>query len=136
MSLKHMLRVSLERVRVAFVAMTIVQFGLAGPLAVPLQAQNADSKTTSPIKHVIVIIGENRTFDHIFATYQPKSGQTVDNLLSKGIIDVNGRPGPNYSLAEQYSAKDTHVQKFQISPMNKSIYKTLPPPLTGGPKDA
>ena len=27
--------------------------------------------TTSPIKHVIVIIGENRSFDHVFATYEP-----------------------------------------------------------------
>src|SRR5215472_8790836 len=136
MSLKHERRVSSKRLGAAFVAMTLVQFSLAGPLAAPLQAQSADAKTTSPIKHVIVIIGENRTFDHIFATYQPKSGQTVDNLLSKGIIDVNGKPGPNYSLSEQYSARDTHAQKFQISPMNKSIYKTLPPPLTGGPKDA
>jgi len=25
--------------------------------------------TATPIKHVIIIIGENRTFDHIFATY-------------------------------------------------------------------
>ena len=31
-----------------------------------------DSETTTPIKHVIVIIGENRTFDHIFATYVPQ----------------------------------------------------------------
>ena len=25
-------------------------------------------KTATPIKHVIVLIGENRTFDHLFAT--------------------------------------------------------------------
>ena len=35
-----------------------------------------------------MIIGENRTFDHVFATYQPPVGQTVDNLLSKGIINA------------------------------------------------
>ena len=29
-------------------------------------------KTATPIKHVIVLIGENRTFDHLFATYTPK----------------------------------------------------------------
>ena len=28
--------------------------------------------TASPIKHVIIIVGENRSFDHIFATNQPK----------------------------------------------------------------
>ena len=38
--------------------------------------------TASPIKHVIVIIGENRSFDHVFATYQPTYGDTVSNLLS------------------------------------------------------
>jgi phospholipase C len=138
MSLKRLLRVSLKRLRLAFTAITILQFGLAGPLAAPLQAQSGsgDAQTTSPIKHVIVIIGENRTFDHIFATYQPKSGQTVNNLLSEGIIDQQGNPGPNYSQAEQYTAKDHHGEKYQASPMGKSVYKTLPPPLTGGPKDA
>src|SRR5215472_17256481 len=119
MSLKHERRVSSKRLGAAFVAMTLVQFSLAGPLAAPLQAQSADAKTTSPIKHVIVIIGENRTFDHVFATYQPKSGQTVDNLLSKEIINPDGDPGPNYSMAEQFAAKDTHGERYQVSPMNK-----------------
>ncbi len=47
--------------------------------------------TTTPIQHVIVIVGENRSFDHVFATYIPKNGQTINNLLSEGIItlDVN-----------------------------------------------
>ena len=35
--------------------------------------QTGDNDTTTPIKHVIVIIGENRSFDHVFATYQPKA---------------------------------------------------------------
>ena len=30
-------------------------------------------KTASPIKHVIIIVGENCSFDHLFATYEPKS---------------------------------------------------------------
>jgi phospholipase C len=46
---------------------------------------------TSPIKHVIVIIGENRSFDHVFATYRAQARRVVWNLLSKGI--VNGRDG-------------------------------------------
>ena len=44
-----------------------------------------DKKTQTPIKHVIVIIGENRSFDHVFATYVPPPGQTVNNLLSEEI---------------------------------------------------
>ena len=44
----------------------------------PMSAQTVPaavvrSSTKTPIKHVIVIIGENRTFDHIFATYKPQS---------------------------------------------------------------
>jgi phospholipase C len=89
--------------------------------------------TRTPIKHVIVIIGENRTFDHVFATYKPKNGQTVDNLLSKGIITKDGLPGPNYSLATQFSAQDTHADKDENSPQDKSFYPTLPTPLAGGP---
>ncbi|MDA3877135.1 MAG: hypothetical protein PF483_08600, partial [Halothiobacillus sp.] len=41
-------------------------------------------QTRTPIKHVIVIIGENHTFDNLFGAYQPHHGQTIDNLLSEG----------------------------------------------------
>jgi phospholipase C len=77
-------------------------------------------RTASPIKHVIVIMGENRTFDHLFATYQPRNGQTVANLLSKGIINIDGSPGPNYSLAMQNYA--TVAGTFSISPGSKVPY--------------
>jgi len=88
--------------------------------------------TTSPIKHVIVIIGENRSFDHVFATYQPTNGQTVSNLLSKGIITANGGPGPNYALSAQYSAVDTTT--YQISPAEKKAYAHVPAVIAGGPQ--
>src|SRR5689334_10661227 len=50
--------------------------------------ENAASQaaTATPIKHVIVLIGENRTFDHLFATYAPRGKEFVSNLLSKGIV--------------------------------------------------
>ena len=68
-----------------------------------------EQRSASPIKHVIVIIGENRSFDHVFATYVPKRpGETVDNLLSKGIIKLdtnkNAIPGPNFEKAHQVAA--------------------------------
>ena len=40
----------------------------AGPLATP-PAYAADAKTATPIKHIVVIFGENRSFDHYFGTY-------------------------------------------------------------------
>ena len=81
-----------------------------------------DGKTDSPIKHVIIIMGENRTFDHIFATYEPRAGEHVDNLLSKGIITKDGTPGPNYAKATQFSAEDTNF--YSIHPGNKTAYGT------------
>ncbi len=76
-------------------------------IAAYAQDNDATPHTRTPIKHVIVIIGENRTFDHIYATYKPKRGEKVDNLLSKGIINADGTPGPNYALATQFSAVDS-----------------------------
>ena len=103
---------------------------LAGPeLSV---AQTALTTTKTPIQHVIVIIGENRTFDHVFATYQPKAGETVNNLLSEGIVKADGTPGPSFSLAAQSSATDTSTDGFQINPSGNTPYSTLPPALAGG----
>src|SRR5260370_31679241 len=49
-------------------------------------------KTATPIKHVIVVIAENRSFDHIFRVYKPPNGQRIDNLLSPGIVKEDGTP--------------------------------------------
>src|ERR1700760_734755 len=65
------------------------------------RAQQASNQPRTPIEHVIMIIGENRTFDHVFATYTPQAGQTVNNLLSEGIVNADGTPGPNWSKATQ-----------------------------------
>jgi phospholipase C len=97
------------------------------------QDSNPDLRTQTPIKHVIVIIGENRSFDNVFATYQPRHGEKVLNLLSEGIVTADGSPGRNYSRAEQYQAVDTSGDGWQNSPQGKSLYAKLPPPLAGGP---
>ncbi len=115
-------------------AMLVALQVLAG-MPVSAYAAAAPAATT-PIQHVIVIIGENRTFDHVYGTYTPKAGETVSNLLSKGIVKANGKPGPNYSLSAQYSALDgtaAGISTYSNSPQYKSIYGTLPPALAGGP---
>ncbi len=89
----------------------------------------ASSPTTaSPIKHVVVIIGENHSFDNVFATYKPPAGQTVDNLLSEGIVTARGGLGPHASLARQEQASDT--KKYQLDPADTSPFTTLPQPNT------
>ncbi len=70
-------------------------------------------KTATPIKHVILIIGENRTFDNIYATYVPKHG-TVSNLLSKGIIHSDGSPGVNADLAQQFQLQTINPASYFI----------------------
>ena len=84
------------------------------------KASSRDNDTSSPIKHVIVIIGENRTFDHVFATYVPQKGESVMNLLSEGIINADGTPGPNFSKAEQKAAFDQTPDAFLLSPSKAS----------------
>jgi phospholipase C len=110
------------------------------PIATPAFAANTknpkkgDPHTATPIKHVIVIVGENRSFDHLFATYKPKQGETVNNLLSEGIIKEDGSPGANYSRATQFQADITGSTTFQLSPTTgKGLYAVLPAPLNGGP---
>ena len=108
---------------------------LVANLGTPLSAAGQEPKkpsTTTPIQHVIVIIGENRTFDHVFATYQPIAGQTISNLLSKGIVNADGTPGPNFSQASQSSAEDFSSDGFLLSPHDNTPYSILPPVLAGG----
>jgi phospholipase C len=98
------------------------------------KAPTGDANTATPIKHVIVIVGENRSFDHLFATYVPRPGETVNNLLSEGIINADGTPGANYSQARQFLADITGSTTYQPSPMTgKTAYLTLPAPLNGRP---
>ena len=73
------------------------------PCITPARAIRANN-TITPIKHVILIIGENRTFDHVYATYTPPRGQSVFNLLSEGIVNADGTPGPHASVARQWQA--------------------------------
>src|SRR5712675_255175 len=92
--------------------------------------------TATPIKHVIIIVGENRSFDHIFATYVPKQReQKVRNLLSEGIVNADGSPGKNFAKAHQFQITSApNFGKFFISAdlKNKTLYTTLPPPDIGG----
>ncbi|MBV8306212.1 MAG: phosphoesterase, partial [Gammaproteobacteria bacterium] len=107
---------------------TALAAALGGQLAHAADAQMGgshenDHRTASPIKHVIVIVGENRSFDHVFATYQPRRGESVDNLLSKGIVNIDGSPGPNYALARQNSAVDTGA--YSLAPGGKTPYNQV-----------
>src|SRR5499427_7428066 len=127
--MKHLVSRSLSRIRLALTGLAVFQLTLGVPFATTLQAHE-HGETRSPIKHVIVLIGENRTFDHLFATYVPKSHDSVKNLLSEGIINADGTPSKHFSKARQFQAVKPFRTKYFISlnDNEKAPYTILPPP--------
>jgi phospholipase C len=93
-------------------------------------------KTASPIKHVIIIVGENRSFDHLFATYVPKNREEkIHNLLSEGIVNADGSPGRNFAKAHQFQIiSPPNGGKYFISAhkQQKALYNVLPAPDLAG----
>jgi phospholipase C len=139
MTFRSLASKGIHYVRIGLASLAMFQFAIVAPFAnaAPQPQPSPDSATTSPIKHVIVIIGENRSFDHVFATFVPKNGETINNLLSEGIIQLdanqNAVPGPHFDKAHQLSATDT--DSFLLDPPKQEFPNNqLPAPLVGGPK--
>ena len=134
MSAKRIFKKLAHTARVSLAILTAVPFSLGGTLAnaaPPDQDhEKQHNKAQSPIQHVIVLIGENRTFDHVFATYIPKHGESVSNLLSKGIVNGDGTPGPQFKKAQQLQAVAPFRSKYFISldKHEKAPYDVLPGP--------
>jgi phospholipase C len=103
----------------------------------PKDTDAADAvKTESPIKHVIILIGENRGTDHTFGVYKPKgAGQTISNILSKGIVNEDGSPGPKFSLAQQFLVTPQPLYYVGAPDTAKAAYGStgqMPQPNTNG----
>src|ERR1700683_2804708 len=131
---------ALGALRIGIGSIALLQLAF-GPTLAAAAAGSSDKRTQTPIKHVIVIIGENRSFDHVFATYVPKGGQTVWNLLSEGIVKADGTPGPNFAKAHQLAAVDLGEKNggdpFLLTPPKLDFGgDVLPAPLVGGAKDS
>ncbi len=84
--------------------------------------------TATPIEHLIVIVGENHTFDNVYGTYRPRRGQHIDNLLSKGIVNDDGTPGPHFALGQQNVGQDFHT--YAVRTASAGPYHALPQPWT------
>ena len=129
-----------EKATACLLVFAISVFGFSAPVRADGdhdRDNDSDSiKTASPIKHVIIIVGENRSFDHLFATYVPKEKREhVLNLLSEGIINADGTPGPNFAKAHQFKITSApNGGKFFSSAdlANKELYSTLPAPDLNG----
>jgi phospholipase C len=122
------------RRRVAVLSAVAVSGAMA---AIPVHSADPDPttdqlQTATPIKHVVVVIGENRSFDHVYGTYVPKSGDSILNLLSERIVRKNGQPGPNFAAAQQFTTSGQTSYFIGVNKKNKTPYATLPPPTLGG----
>jgi phospholipase C len=122
--------------RCAAVLMSAVALVAVG-ITIPAYSGEPDAttklpKAATPIKHVIVVIGENRSFDHLYGTYVPKSGDSILNLLSEGVVQADGSPGPNFAAATQFTTSDQTSYFIGVTKKNKTAYKTLPAPTLGG----
>jgi phospholipase C len=137
MNAKQLGTTALRTARTGLAYAAIFQLTVGSAFAADTMPSTRDNDTTTPIKHVIVIIGENRSFDHVFATYVPKNNQKVWNLLSEGIVNADGTPGPNFAKAEQKAAADKAGDGYLLSPSQDTFEgSVLPAPLVGGPADS
>lgn len=112
-----------------------IQEGAVGSYAyaVDVQVDSVPAPTpTTKIEHLIVIVGENVTFDTLYGAYQPQPGQVISNLLSQRIVNADGTPGPKFARARQRRAQDQGGE-YQVQPPRAvRPYAFLPQPLKTG----
>src|ERR1700744_2919444 len=108
----------------AFVASAVMAAGFAAPALADIEAANrgggsAAAPTKTPIKHVVIIFGENESFDHYFATYPnakntelPTFKAAADtpavNGLSGGLLTHN----PNLFNPKRLGREDAYTCSF------------------------
>lgn len=137
MRLRKVVTKTRDALYTALGSLAMLPLALGPTAAIAGQAQSRDNQTTSPIKHVIVIIGENHSFDNVFATYAPVSGDHIWNLLSEGIVTADGKPGKNFLKAVQLAGTDSQPDTFLLAPPLSDLpNNVLPAPLVGGPSDS
>ncbi|MDD4914002.1 MAG: alkaline phosphatase family protein [Methylococcales bacterium] len=106
---------------------------LALGVAVAMTGGAASAGTpVTPIQHLIVVVGENVTFDTLYGTYQPPKGQTVKNLLSQGIVNAKGQPGPFYLTALQRTGTNNPGGQYSVAPVAGATFSVLPQPMEIG----
>ena len=93
-----------------------------------VSAAPAQAETATPIEHLIVVVGENLSFDNLFGTYRPPSNAKIRNLLSEGIVNREGSPGPEFTKAAQRRAEV--YDSYDVTPPIVGTYADLPRPGT------
>jgi len=107
---------------------------LSVAVAATCPAIAAPARTTTPIRHLIVVVGENVSFDTLYGAYIPPAGQSVRNLLSRNIIRADGTPGPRYAEAVQRRGANRRGL-YTLDPTRLEAYAKLPQPTLNGAYD-
>ena len=107
------------------------RFPILIALAAFASTAHSEPAPRTPIQHVVVIVGENVSFDALFATYVPPRGQSVRNLLSEGIVKADGSPGPAYARALQRHQRNRDGE-WSLDLVRGKPYARLPQPSTAG----
>ncbi|MDQ4501635.1 alkaline phosphatase family protein [Sinomonas sp. ASV322] len=91
-----------------------------GAITAALPAQASPATTTTPIKHVVVIFGENVSFDHYFATY-PKAANT-----SGETVQGTGAPASSFTAAHNTPKDiDTLANADLLAPNNPNSVQPM-----------
>jgi len=107
---------------------------IAAALSIMASA-HGDPMPRTPIRHLVVVIGENVSFDALYGTYVPTTGQRIDNLRSRGIVGEDGLPGPRYADAAQHRYHNVGG-RYSIDLEREKAYEKLPAPSLVGTYDA
>jgi len=89
---------------------------VAGPVLTPA-AYAADPATATPIKHIVIIFGENQSFDHYFGTYPyalNPAGEPPFHALAN-TPTVNGYGNPNPAVASALLTRNPN-----LNPLNNT----------------
>jgi len=114
--------------RWSVLAAAAVLAGAGAPIVAAAPAGATVATPLTPIQHLVIIIGENHSFDNVFGTYRAPTGQSIRNLLSEGIVTATGGLGPNVAVARQAQATDTTT--YSLAPTKTGPYAVLPRPNT------
>ena len=101
MNAKQLASTALRTIRTGMISATVFQLAIGSAFAAPLSNNQSsrDDDTATPIKHVIVIIGENRSFDHLLGWHPTANGRQA----GLSYPDELGALIPTAALAPDYT---------------------------------
>ncbi len=121
---------TLQALSVLVVLLAFLTTACRGPLSVSGSGANfgggtdpSTTTTASPIKNVVVLVFQNRSFDHLFQKYTPPAGQTIE-VARPGVLgftqtDINGaNPTSPFLLANPFTTDLAHNHNPYLTAYN------------------